>query len=226
MRSDGGFINALRPINLAQPLIEAALAGHVAINEDPVAEEPPEYEHEGDEVLYDDFSDNGNRWYLGEYTDGNVDIVDGEMVISVDAENTYIFTYMPESYDSLIMATEVNIHQPTGEGDFGFVCGYVDDQNYTVLEVSEDGYYAIWALVDDQEVSIVDWNPSDMIPTSGPFTLAAYCGTDGFALAVNDTLLVDSDAPNYKAGRVGLFTGTWNQANLRVGFNEFLILEP
>jgi S1-C subfamily serine protease len=222
----GGFINALRPVNLAQPLIDAALAGQVAISEAPVSEQPQEYEHEGDMVLFDAFIDNRNDWYVGDYTNGRVDISDGQLEIRIDAEKTYIFTTMPDIYSDLIMVVDVLVLRPAGDGDFGFVCGYVDEQNYTVLEISEDGYYAIWSLVDDMEISVVDWTPSDLIPSSGPYTLAAYCGSDGFALAVNDSLLADVDATHFRPGEVGLFTGTWNQPSISVGFRDFAILLP
>ena len=222
----GGFINALRPVNLAQPLLESALAGQVAVGGGIEPEEHQEYEHGGEVVLGDEFVDNRNNWNIGDYSHGRVDIVDGQLVINVDKEQTYIFTYMPETYADLIMMVDVRVMQAAGDGDFGFLCGYVDQQNYTVLEVSEDGYFAIWALVDDEEIYLVDWEYSDMIPSSGTFTIAAYCGSDGFALAVNDTFLADIDGSHYNPGRVGLFTGTWNQPNIRVGFEEFLIIEP
>jgi S1-C subfamily serine protease len=222
----GGFINALRPVNLAQPLIDAALAGQVAIVEEPTYEAPQEYEHEGEVVLFDEFVDNRHNWYLDEFVEGRVDILNNQLVINVDAEKTYIFTTLPDVYADLIVVVDANVLQATGDGDFGFICGYVDDDNYTVLEISEDGYYTIWALVNDVEVSVVEWTPSELIPTSGPFTLAAYCGADGFALAVNDALLVDVDADHYLPGQVGLFAGTWSRPNIRIGFSDFAILKP
>lgn len=221
----GGFINALRPVNLAQPLIDSALAGQVAVVETP-PEEHQQYDHTGEVVLFDDFMDNRHNWTVGDFMDGRVDILGGQLLINVDKEKTYIFTFMPEVYTDLIMVVDVQVLQATGDGDFGFLCGYTDDQNYTVLEISEDGYYSVWALINGAEIYLVDWTYSDMIPMSGVFTLAAYCGSDGFGLAVNDTLLVDVDAFHYIPGRVGLFTGTWNRPNIQVGFEEFLILEP
>jgi hypothetical protein len=222
----GGFINALRPVNLAQPLLEFALAGQVAADEDHGSEEHQEYEHGGEVVLFDEFVDNRNNWNIGEYTHGRVDILDGQLVINVDKEQTYIFTYMPETYADLNMMVDVRVMQAAGDGDLGFLCGYVDQQNFTVLEVSEDGYFAIWTLINDQEIYLVDWTFSELIPASGSFTLSAYCGADGFSLAVNDTLLADVDGSYYQPGRVGLFTGTWNQPGIMVGFEAFEILEP
>jgi S1-C subfamily serine protease len=222
----GGFINALRPINLAQPLIEAAIDGQIAIVEDEALDDPQEMEPEGEMVLFDDFSDNRNDWFVGDFEEGWVEISDGELMINVDEEKTFIFSTLPDEFANVIMVVDIRVSQPAGDGDFGFICGYVDDQNYTVLEISEDGYYSIWALVNDEEIYLAEWTASDMIPTSGDYTLAAYCGSDGYLLAVNGTLLADVDDSNYRPGQVGLFTGTWNLASIRVGFDEFAIFEP
>jgi S1-C subfamily serine protease len=170
----GGFINALRPVNLAQPLIDAALAGEVGIVEMPASQAPQEYEHEGDVILFDKFLDNRNDWFLADFNEGWVDIQNGELVITVDTEKTYIFTTLPDVYADVIMVVDAHVLQATGDGDFGFICGYQDDRNYTVLEISEDGYYTIWSLVDDEEEWTVEWTPSDLIPSRGPYTLAAY----------------------------------------------------
>ena len=65
-----------------------------------------------------------------------------------------------------------------------------------------------------------------MIAAGGAFKMAAYCGPDRLALAVNDVLLADIYDPNYVAGSVGLITGTYDNPNLSVGFDDFSILEP
>ncbi len=223
----GGFINALRPINLALPLIEAAEAGQVAIIYEPAAyEQYEDYEQDGDVVLFDMFEDNRNNWSLEDYHEGWSDIIDGRLVINVESESTYINAVLPDKYGDLIMAVDAQVLQVAGDGDFGFVCGYVDEWNFSVLEISEDGYYSIWTKVNDDHITIVDWSLSSFIPSSGTYTLAAYCGWDGFALAINETLLVDVDSDYYQPGQVGLFTGTWNQPNIMVGFSDFAILKP
>jgi len=70
----GGFINALRPVNLAKPLIEAARRGEVAITVKPVATEAQP--RTAGLLFWDDFSDTsfsnsqwrvqGGTWEVGE----------------------------------------------------------------------------------------------------------------------------------------------------------------
>ncbi len=222
----GGFINALRPIRLAMPMIEAAQAGQVAIEEESSGPSGEEYDPEGDIILSEDFSDNVNNWNLGSSSEGGVDIADGQLIIEVNKDNYIIWSDLPDTYQSLIMVMDINVLQPAGDGDFGFVCGLVDVDNFTVLEISEDGYYSIWKYVKSEFESLVEWTYSDAVAAGGPFTLAAYCGPDRLALAVNDTLLVETTDPNYVAGRVGVAAGAYDNPGIVVGFDNFIIMRP
>ena len=62
----GGFINALRPIQLALPLIDAAIAGQVAIEGHSQPEQHEEFEPQGNILLEDGFDNNVNDWALFE----------------------------------------------------------------------------------------------------------------------------------------------------------------
>jgi len=223
----GGFINALRPIDLAMPLIEAAKAGEVAIIEKTPPPQQEEYNPEGDIILEETFTDNSNNWYLEEYVEGNVTISEGQLLMDIYAENTYIFSEIQDiDYESVILVTNVNILNPVNDGDFGFICGYQDNNNFTALEISEDGYFTIWTLVDNEFVTLESWTESDIIPKTGSFLLSAYCGPDRLALAVNETFLVESSNPDYRSGNVGLIAGTYENPNFSIGFDDFILLRP
>lgn len=222
----GGFINALRPIRLAMPLIEAARAGQVAIDEHIRPEEHEDFEPEGNVILSEEFEDNINDWALYDDVDGSIDIINGQLVFEVNAERLIYWSTLPGQYDSLIMAAEPEILNPVGDSDFGFVCGYEDADNFTALEISEDGYYSIWKYEFGEYISLVEWTYADVLASGGPLTLAAYCGPDRLALAANDTLLAETVDPNYRPGSVGLAAGCWDNPNLRLGFENFYILQP
>jgi len=222
----GGFINALRPVRLALPLIDAAIAGEVSIIANVEPESHEEYDPVGDVILNETFDDNANGWGTLDDVDGSVGIMDGQLVIDVNTDNMIFWSTLPDIYESLIMVTEAELLQPAGDGDLGFVCGYQDENNFITLEISEDGYYSIWKYEFGEFVTLVEWTPSDLVAVDGPVTLAAYCGPDRLALAVNDTLLAETVDPSYTAGQVGLLAGCWEIPNIRVGFNDFVILTP
>lgn len=222
----GGFINALRPIRLAMPLIEAAKAGQVAIEEQVQPQQQEEFEPGENVILSEEFDNNINEWALFEDTDGKIDISNGQMIFEIYAERLIYWSTLPGEYESLVLAAEPQILNPVGDGDFGFICGYQDANNFTALEISEDGYYSIWKYENDEYISLVEWAYADVIAAGGPLTMAAYCGPDRLALAVNDTLLAETTDPNYLSGSVGLTAGCWDTPNLRLGFESFYILQP
>jgi len=222
----GGFINALRPIKLALPLIEAARTGQVAIQEDTGGTPNEEYEPEGDMLVGDDFSDNSYEWGLLNDSSGMVDISGGQLKIHVYSDQYFIWSTLAGNYDDLIMVTEAQPIQWVGDGDFGFVCGVQDGSNFTALEITEDGYYSIWKKEYGDTITLVDWAYSDLIAESSTFTLAAYCGQDRLALAVNDVLLAETVDPNYAAGAAGLIAGTYDNPDFIVGFDSYYIFEP
>jgi len=222
----GGFINAIRPITLAQPLIDAAKAGEVAIEEEMGGEEEEEFDPSGSVIFSDDFSNNANDWPVGSSENGGIDVVNGQLTIDVNVDSYYFWTYLADTYDRKDLVTHTQVLNPVGDGDYGFVCGVLDYDNFTALEISEDGYYIIWKYENGEYISLVDWSYSEMIAAGGAFKIAAYCGPDRLALAVNDVLLADTYDPNYVAGSVGLIAGTYENPNLSVGFDDFYILEP
>jgi S1-C subfamily serine protease len=223
----GGFINALRPIQMAMPMITAARNGEVAIQES-APESSQEGYDPGDNVVFsDDFSDNTYGWAVGEFSSGVVDIVNGKLEIALDTANFLLWSDLPDAYyGPIIMVVNAEVVYPAGDGDFGFICGLQDAENFTALEISEDGYYTVYKYVNDEFVSIIDWEYSDLIPASGPYTLSAYCGPDRLALAVNEMLLVETSDPEFISGRIGMIAGTYDNANLIVDFDDFTLLWP
>jgi len=223
----GGFINALRPVDLALPLIEAAKAGEVAIIEKTPPPQQEENEPEGDIILIDEFNNNANNWYLDEYIEAAVAIKNGQLIMDVFTENTYVFSeLMQNNYESIIIGVDINIITPANDGDIGFICGYQDENNFTALEISEDGFYTIWSYANNQYNALIEWTKSGNIPGEGPYTLSAYCGPDRLALGVNGILLVETNNPDYVAGYVGLIAGTYNNPDISVGFDNFMIIRP
>jgi len=222
----GGFINAIRPITLAQPLIDAADAGQVTIDEEQGGGSEEEYDPSGSVVFSDDFVDNTNDWWVGSDQDGFIEISNSQMIFELNLES-YIFWNTPAgTYDRKDMVTHPQVLKSTGDGEYGFICGLQDESNYTILEISEDGYYIIWKKENGEYLALFDWAYSEMIAAGGVTKLAAYCGPDRLALAANDVLLAETYDPNYVAGSYGLMVGTYENANFSVGFEDFIILEP
>lgn len=220
----GGFINALRPVNLATSIIQAAKAGQVAIQADTTMGET--YQSTGKVIFEDDFSDPNSGWSTFESENGLTRYENGELVIHVLSTDYLVWSDVEYAYDNVSMEVDARVLNPVGDSDFGFICGEKDNDHFTVLEISEDGYYTIWKQNGEEYVSLVDWTYADTIAAGGPFKLSATCGTQGLVLAVNGLLLAEIQDATFVPGLVGLVGGTFGNTGFKVAFDNFQLLIP
>lgn len=234
----GGYINALRPINLAIPMIEAAQRGEININDTiPVESEvdipvPDEGEGAtGDIVLLDDdFSVNGGSadWSAGDRGgDGYARYLDGEFHINVIPDVTVIWSTANVDFSDLIMSANVRVVQSTGDGGYGFICRYQNGDNFYALEITEDGYYMIWLKQDGVMEPLFDWVHSSTIPQDGGWhVLSAACVDDYLVLAVDGEVIVEVQDSTFSSGDIGLFVGTWEQGDSTIAFDDLYVTAP
>lgn len=223
----GGFINALRPLTLARPLIEAAARGEIDIKEGVEGEQGSIPDEGTAQVLFsDDFSDPNSGWDDTEWEDGAVHYTNGEYQVTVIPQQWLVWSYLGEEYDDVILSVDTRAIEPTGVGDYGLICRLVDDDNFYAFEVSEDGYFSIWKEINGEVETLYDWEYSDAIPMDGAFTINAACAGNRLLMGVNDLLLADITDEDLVSGKVGLLVGTLDQGGLVVGFDNFVVQAP
>jgi len=220
----GGFINALRPINLAKDMIEAAKRGEVAIN----SWENPNVVYQGTgEILFeDDFSNAGSGWLNTADADGRRTYENGEYSIEVISPMYWYWSDQYFPYDALMAEADVRVVKSVGDADYGFVCGMQDDQNFTALEISEDGYFTIWKQVGDEFLTLIDWTYSEKLAGAGPYRLAAQCSREKLLLAVDGVLLGEVQDPEFTPGSFGMIAGTFETGGFKVAFDNLIIMIP
>jgi hypothetical protein len=221
----GGFINALRPVELALPLIEAAQRGEVGI-EWHTTEEGEMHATGG--VLYeDDFSDPNSGWVVADNSDYAVGYRDGTYQIELQVASNFVWSIAGENFSDVVITVDAQPDLPTGQGDYGVICRYQDDNNFYALEVSEDGYFTIWKLISGEFTYLVDWEFTENIPVDGSrTTLNAVCSGDTLALAVDGVMLVEVQDRALARGDIGLIAGTLDEIGLRMAFDDLLVQEP
>ncbi len=221
----GGFINALRPLELALPLIEAAQRGEVAIE---AGVEPAETMNAEGEVLFmDDFSDPSTGWDIAEEGDYAVGYHNGMYEIELRLDNYYVWSVPGKNYGDVFLTVEAEPAVPTGEGDFGVVCRYQDADNYYALEISEDGFFTIWKRVAGEFIALVDWEEADNLPLDGAMvTIQAACVGNNLGLAADGVILAEVQDNTFSDGDVGLIAGTWETTGLVVAYDNFVVHGP
>ncbi len=148
-------------------MIQAAEAGEVAIQENTGGETQEEYEAEGDVIFSDTFDNNAYGWLTGVFDGGSIYIEDGVYRIEINDVDSYFLGDRPEVYSKIILVVEAQVTHHAGDGEFGFVCDVQDNDDFTALEITEDGYAAIWKFENGEFVSLVDWTYYDAIADGG-----------------------------------------------------------
>lgn len=220
-----GLIYTLRPLSLVMPLIESARAGEVKIvaSSAPVRPFQPST---GEVVFGDDFSNKDSGWANRKNESTNAGYEEGMYTLEVLKPGYLTWQDLSYSCDDVIMSMDAQVINTTGEGEFGFICGYQDEDNFVLLEVAEDGYFSVWKHTGKDILPLVDWTYSDEVAAGGPYRLTAQCGRSGLKLAVNDLLLAEIVDPDFLPGSVGIAAGTYEKAGFKVGFDNFKLIIP
>lgn len=220
----GGFINALRPINLALPLIEAAQAGVISSTPEAVPTIQVEVPNAGPVLYEDDFSTVKGDWaFSGDA--GSISYVNNQLQVEILQSGYLMWGTAGENLDNVVIEVNVNLQQAAGDGDFGIVCHYQDQDNFYALEVSEHGYFAIWKISNGEFYGLIDWRLSSQLADATSMQITATCTDEVLALSVNGEWLAEVRDNEFTSGDVGVVAGTWQNAPLIVNFDNFVVRE-
>ncbi|BCY19397.1 hypothetical protein hrd7_32460 [Leptolinea sp. HRD-7] len=218
----GGFINSLRPIKLALPLIEAAKRGEEKIVTNMPQQQNPIPEMGGD-LYFNDFSNPASGWTAQVDEDGSVGIASGMYVIQVNTPKMVLSGTSGYKAADIVVDFSARVLQSTGGGDYGLICRYQPDGSYYALEVSEDGYASIWKNNSGRINTLVDWEYFDGLAGTSEKRLTAACVGNQLGLGLNGNLLISTMDSDFATGDTGLIAGTWERGGLIVGFDNFKI---
>jgi len=220
----GGFINALRPVDLALPLIEAASRGEVSIIEpaNPDISLPV-----GDMILAsDDFSDWTSGWDNGAGLGGFVGYYNGEYHVEVERANYIFWGTSHNTFVDTVITVQARIVRPVGDADYGVICRYRDAENFYAFSLTEDHYAAIWKVQDGEYSLLMDWIYSQAIPRYESMIITVACMSNELTLAVDDVVLGRVSDFSFSSGDVGLFGGAWLSSDFTIAFDNIEIRSP
>ncbi|HEY60125.1 MAG TPA: trypsin-like peptidase domain-containing protein [Anaerolineae bacterium] len=220
----GGFINALRPVNLALPLIEAAQRGEVAFVE---PSKPGIAVPAGGTIIFqDDFSDPSTGWPTISDNTGSVGYSNGTYEIDVHKTEYMKWVLGGVNYRDLIIAVKTKVINSVGNGDYGLVCRYVNNENFYMLEITEDAYYSIFKYQQGERVTILDWQFSVELQDLTSADIEVMCIGDTLTIIVNGKALGQASDTSFSRGDYGILVGTWDTAGFKVAFDDLIVQQP
>jgi S1-C subfamily serine protease/tRNA A-37 threonylcarbamoyl transferase component Bud32 len=222
----GGFINALRPINLGRPFIQDAIAGVVRRPpepERPVVESPPDA---GEVLSLDDFSDPDSGWSTSTNKETSRRYENGQFVIEVAVEGTIAWSTLDQEYADVDFEVEtIKLGGPDDNG-FGVILRYQDRDNFYLFEISSDGFYQMGLFENDEWTTLVDWTKTDLINPGDRNVIAAEAQGNRFTLFINGVEVDQVYDDTFGAGTVGLAAETMSEPNVSIGFDSARLRTP
>ena len=226
----GGFINALRPIKLALPLIEAAERGEINIVRIQQPAANISVPVAGDLLFFDNFSDSGSGLLENYVDDQQANYYStGEYFFEAYPESFITFDYYVQEYDNVVISADVRFANPVGDGGAAILCRLDPDTfNFYSFEVSEDGYYSIYKYENAEWLPLVEWGYSDFVLQNSqqPFRMSVVCDGDELSLSMNGRLLAEVNDSSFSSGYVGLSASTYVNPNLAVAYDNLEISAP
>ncbi len=220
----GGFINALRPIDLARPLIEAAQRGEYNIIEQPKPDIPLP---QGKEIVYqDDFSKGSSGWDHGSYDGVFVGYKNSEYTIQIDEEGYYFWGTPGENFSDIVLTVDSRIITPVEGGDFGVICRADDEGNFYAMTMTGDGWFSIWKVEEYYSEWLWDWDYTREIPQDGSYSITAACISNELTLAIDDIVVAQVTDYSFTNGDIGLIAGTYEEGGFSVAFDNLVVMYP
>ena len=175
-------------------------------------------------LMMESFSEDDGTWNIGWWTDeaGQDIIENGEYRMTVYEDNYMIWS---ETFDlgtpNVIMQVEAQLYAGSDENGHGFICRYVDQDNFYYLMIGNDGWYSIDKYVDNVYENLAsDYASSDVIDPSRNL-IRAECNGSRLALWSNDVLLAEVEDSSLPEGTVGLYARTWDDKDITIAFDNF-----
>lgn len=225
----GGFINSLRPVNLALPLIEAARRGEKSIRtyESEMAVNTIEGQEIGEVIYSEDFESPGPEWEPWQESEGSIDVEKGEFSVTINVEENLIWGRTYNTYSDNIFKFSARVEESVGNGEFGAICRFQDVDNFYAVTISEDGYYGIWKFVDDEYTVLTDWEYlANFDGGTNWVDFTVGCVGSTITLSIDGKTLAQVEDTSLPSGDIGLIAGSLDQGGLIVNFDNLVIAEP
>lgn len=185
-------------------------------------------EEDSKPIFFEDFSQDDGSWDIGYWDNdtGHDEIRDGEYLMTVSTDNYMLWSQIFE-VDTANVVLQADLYRVSGgeENGAGFVCRYLDEDNFYFMYIGNDGYYSIDKYVDGVYENLGSGMADDGYISSDYNRLEAECSGNYLGLWVNGGLLDYIEDSDLADGGVGLFTRSFDEANITIGFDNFAVYD-
>jgi hypothetical protein len=177
------------------------------------------------EVFREDFADNSNVWATGQISDIETDLIeDGVIKIIWSGKGTTYEPWVEGELTNFIATADCRVAAGGTDGSCGLIFGQRDDVGYFAFNVYPD-YYSLSNAPAGGEVSVLlEGDPAEFYRTDDWNQLRVIRQGEQIRIFLNDILLGSATDASLPTGRVGLSSGSFNEAGgVEIWLDNFVI---
>ena len=149
--------------------------------------------------------------------------VDGTYQMQVKQPERLAWSIVGGSYRDLRISVESRITPADPVAAVGLIFHYQDENNFYLYSITNDGFYALELLMNNQWITLIDWTPSELIDPNNNLLSIATSG-DRIHLYVNGSLLETTRDDSFTVGSVGIGLTSLAATPATVNFDNLLIV--
>ncbi len=185
----------------------------------------------GKSILYkDDFSSSSSGWPVASDADKAANYTaDGQYQIQAITKEQDVWAHPGVTFSDVSIEVDATKASGTDNNGFGVVCRFVDDNNFYFFMVSSDGYQVIGKY----EGGKAKYLSSDKMQAASGINagnvtnhVRGDCVGSTLTLYVNGKQLSSVTDTSFTTGDVGLIVGTFEDPNVSVNFDNFVVYQP
>ena len=177
-----------------------------------------------DAILFqDDFSNPKSGWDRASQGGNSTDYADGKYRITLATPQQDIWANPYQYFDQdIIVEVDVWQNPSTVQAAYGIICGYSDVNNFYALTVGGGGYVEIFRYQQAKRLTLYSAeNQAGIDPEYNH--LKAECASSALQLWVNGSLVAEVEALEVPYGDVGLIVSSFDEANVEILFDNFVV---
>lgn len=177
----------------------------------------------GDVLVEDDFSSaRTSDLDVSEDETSRSAYEEGAYIIEVKEPETLVWSLVGGPYEDISIQADADAVPGSDTAAAGLIFHYQDRKNFYLFSVSNDGYYMLEVLQNDEWITLIDQTQSDGV-SAGRNTLRVETSGNRIALYVNDTLLEETADDTFTSGDAGLAVSTFADSTGAISFDNLLI---
>jgi hypothetical protein len=191
------------------PVVPAELAGSVSVGK----------------MLWGDHFLNQGSWSSSDDPEYGADVIDGVYRMYLNTANWMVWSVSGKvAADNVIMDLDTVLVSGSVENNQGMMCRYVDNENFYMLTVGNDGWVEIMKVYQGEQTSLFGEFIEGMVDPVRNH-LQGFCIGDRLILYVNGKLGADVRDSDLAFGDAGLIIGSYDDPQVTVDFDDFYVYE-